>query len=106
MAIPVRKIPVLAPQIRLNGNNQRFEPFTKDLLFFATGTRDLELVLDAGGFDWTGIIFNPRGRVKLNGDSYSILRGLIEGLDVEVNGNRFQMHGTGESTDGELILVE
>jgi hypothetical protein len=100
------RITVLAPQIRVNGNNQRFEPFAKGVLFFATGTRDLELILDGGGFDWTGIIFHPRGRVKLNGDSYSVLRGLIEGLDVEVNGNGFQMHGTGESSDEELILVE
>lgn len=43
---------------------------------------------------------------ELNGDSYPVLRGLIEGLDVEVNGNGFQMHGTGESSDEELILVE
>jgi hypothetical protein len=100
------KITVLAPEIRVNGNNQRFEPYAKGVLFFATGTKELELILDGGGFDWTGIIFHPRGRVKLNGDSYSVLRGLIEGLDVEVNGNGFQMHGTGASSDDVLILVE
>jgi Putative Flp pilus-assembly TadE/G-like len=100
------KITVLAPEIRVNGNNQRFEPYAEGLLFFATGTKELELVLNGGGFDWTGIIFHPRGRVKLNGDSYSVLRGLIEGLDVEVNGNGFQMHGTGQSSDEEMILVE
>jgi hypothetical protein len=100
------KITVLAPEIRINGNNQRFEPYSLGVLFFATGTKNLELVLDGGGFDWTGIIFHPRGRVKLNGDSYSVLRGLIMGLDVEVNGNGFKMHGTGESSDEELILVE
>ena len=98
------KITVLSPQINANGNNQTFEPYANGVLFFATGTK--ELILDGNAFDWTGIIFHPRGRVKLNGDSYSVLRGLIEGLDVEVNGNGFQMHGTGESSDEELILVE
>jgi hypothetical protein len=64
------------------------------------------MILDGNGFDWTGVIFHPRGRVKLNGDSYSVLHGLIEGLQVEVNGNGFEMHGTGPHSDDDLALIE
>jgi hypothetical protein len=54
----------------------------------------------------TGTIFHPRGRVKINGDQYSILNGLIEGLHVEVNGYGFTMNGTGPAFDENIALIE
>jgi Putative Flp pilus-assembly TadE/G-like len=98
------RITVLAPEIVINGNNQRFEPFAKDVLFFATS--DKEMILDAHAFHWSGVIFHPRGRVKINGDHDSVLTGLIEGLHVEVNGNGFQMHGTGPESLDDISLIE
>jgi hypothetical protein len=50
------------------------------------------------------VIFHPRGRV--NGASSSVLHGLIEWLQVEVNGNGFEMHGTGPHSDDDLALIE
>jgi hypothetical protein len=97
-------ITVLAPEIVVNGDNQRFTPFMEGLLFYATGTKDL--MLDGNNFNWTGTIFHPRGRVKINGDQYSILNGLIEGLHVEVNGNGFTMNGTGPSSEDDIALIE
>jgi hypothetical protein len=97
-------ITVLSPQIVVNGDNQRFTPYMDGLLFYATGTK--ELVLDGNNFNWTGTIFHPRGRVKINGDQYSILNGLIEGLAVEVNGFGFTMNGTGPSTEDDITLLE
>ncbi len=97
-------ITVLAPEIIVNGDNQRFTPYMDGLLFYATGTK--ELILDGNNFNWTGTIFHPRGRVKINGDQYSILNGLIEGLHVEVNGYGFSMNGTGPSSDDDIALVE
>jgi hypothetical protein len=97
-------ITVLAPQIVINGDNQRFTPFAEGLLFFATGTK--ELVLDGNSFNWTGTIFHPRGRVKINGDQYSVLNGLIEGLHVEVNGYGFAMNGTGPASEDDIALIE
>jgi hypothetical protein len=98
-------ITVLAPEIKVDGNNQQLTPYLHDVLFFATGTK--ELVLNGNSYDWTGIIFHPGGRIKINGNADSILTGLIEGLEVEVNGNAFQMTGTGPgSSDASISLVE
>jgi Flp pilus assembly protein TadG len=97
-------ITVLAPEIVINGDNQRFTPYMDGLLFYATGTK--ELALDGNNFNWTGTIFHPRGRVKINGDQYSILNGLIEGLAVEVNGYGFTMNGTGPNTEDDITLLE
>jgi hypothetical protein len=98
------RITVLAPEIVVNGNHQRFEPYARDVLFFATGTK--EMILDAHSFDWAGVIFHPKGRVKINGDSASVLNGLIEGYHVEVNGNGFTMNGTGPESQEDIALIE
>lgn len=98
-------ITVLAPEIKIDGDNQFFRPHQLDVLFFATGTK--ELILDGNGYDWEGVIFHPGGRIKLNGDNDSVLKGLIEGLEVEINGNGFQMVGQGPDSGENLIaLVE
>lgn len=97
-------ITVLAKKIVINGDNQRFTPYMEGLLFYATGTD--ELILDGNNFNWTGTIFHPRGRVKINGDQYSVLNGLIEGLHVEVNGYGFTMNGTGPASDDDIALIE
>lgn len=97
-------ITVIAKKIVVNGDNQRFTPYMNGLLFYATGTDDM--VLDGNDFNWTGTIFHPRGKVKINGDQYSILNGLIEGLHVEVNGYGFTMNGTGPAFNDEIALIE
>jgi Putative Flp pilus-assembly TadE/G-like len=97
-------ITVIAPEIQVDGNHQHFTPYANDVLFFATGTKDM--VLNGDNFTWEGIIFHPRGRVKVDGNQDSILRGLIEGFHVEVNGNGFTMEGTGEETMDFIGLVE
>ena len=98
-------ITVLAPEIKIDGDNQFFRPHQLDVLFFATGTK--ELILDGNGYDWEGVIFHPNGRIKLNGDSSSILKGLIEGVEVEINGNGFEMVGRGPNTGArEIALIE
>ena len=98
-------ITVLAPEIKIDGDNQFFRPHQLDVLFFATGTK--ELILDGNGYDWEGVIFHPGGRIKINGDSASVLKGLIEGLEVEVNGNGFHMVGQGPNAGaGHIALIE
>jgi len=98
-------ITVLTPELKVNGNGQRFRPHTKDMLFFATGTK--ELVLNGYGYDWEGTIFHPGGRVKINGDASSVLRGMIQGLQVEINGAAFNMEGRGPNATRRIIsLVE
>jgi hypothetical protein len=99
------EITVLAPKIITDGDNQQLSPFLHEVLFFATGTT--EMVLNGNGYDWEGIIFHPRGRVKINGDNDSYLDGMIEALEVEVNGNGFRMNGSGPQTAGvSIALVE
>jgi Flp pilus assembly protein TadG len=98
-------ITVLAPEIKINGNRQTFRPYAKDVLFFATGSK--EMSLNGNNYDWEGIIFHPGGRIKINGDASSVLEGLIEGVEVEVNGNGFEMIGNGPSSSEPFItLVE
>jgi len=97
-------ITVLAPEIQVDGNRNRFTPYANDVLFFATGTKDM--VLNGDDSEWSGIIFHPRGRIKIDGNQESILRGLIEAVDVEVNGNGFNMDGTGEESQEQISLVE
>lgn len=98
------RITVLAPEIQVDGNGQRFTPYQNDVLFFATGTKDM--VLNGDNFEWEGIIFHPRGRVKIDGNQDSVLRGMIEGFHVEVNGNGFTMEGTGDMTQDFIGLIE
>jgi hypothetical protein len=98
-------ITVLAPEIKINGNVQTFTPYAKDVLFFGTGTK--EMSLNGNSYTWEGIIFHPGGRIKINGDEDSILTGLIEGREVEINGNVFNMTGTGPTTGQRIyFLVE
>jgi hypothetical protein len=97
-------ITVLAPEIQVDGNHQKFTPYANDVLVFATGTKDM--VLNGDNFEWEGIIFHPRGRVKVDGNQDSVLRGMIEGFHVEVNGNGFTMEGTGEETQEQIGLLE
>jgi Putative Flp pilus-assembly TadE/G-like len=97
-------ITVLAPEIQVDGNHQRFTPYQNDVLFYATGTKDM--VLNGDNFEWEGIIFHPRGRVKIDGNQDSVLRGMIEGFHVEVNGNGFTMEGTGDMTMDFIGLIE
>ena len=98
------KITVIAPEILIDGDRQKFEPYSLDLLFFATGTK--EMILDGNQYQWKGVIFHPNGRVKINGDHSSVFLGLIEGVTVEINGNGFNMTGTGDSGFDDISLVE
>jgi hypothetical protein len=99
------QITVLAPEIKADGNNQQLSPYLKDVLFFATGSK--EMVLNGNSYNWSGIIFHPGGRVKINGNADSFLNGMIEARQVEVNGNAFRMAGDGPKTAGTIIaLVE
>ena len=98
-------ITVVSPEIKVNGTSQRFRPFLKDMLFFSTGNK--ELVLNGFDYDWEGMIFHPGGRVKINGDASSIIRGMIQGLQVEINGASFNMQGRGPAATRRVIsLVE
>jgi hypothetical protein len=98
------KITVIAPQILIDGDRQVFEPYSQDLLFFATGTS--EMILDGNQYSWKGVIFHPNGRVKINGDHSSVYLGLVEAVTVEINGNGFNMTGTGGSGLDDIALVE
>jgi hypothetical protein len=98
------KITVIAPEILIDGDRQVFEPYALDCLFFATGSK--EMILDGNQYNWKGVIFHPNGRVKINGDHSSVYLGLIEGVTVEINGNGFNMTGTGGSGFDDISLVE
>lgn len=98
-------ITVIAPVIEINGEMQRFTPYQKGVLFFSTGTQ--ETVLDGRGYNWQGIIFQPNGRVKINGDASSVYQGLIEAQTVLVNGQGLKIIGAaGVKSPTVISLIE
>ena len=74
------------------------------LLLFATG--DKELKLNAHAHEFEGNIFHPGGRVVFDGNTGSILTGMVQAKEFQLNGNAWDFHGTGESQEFVLALVE
>jgi hypothetical protein len=98
-------ITVIANQISIKGQAQVFRPHQNGVLFFATGDQPMELRGNA--YDWTGTIFCPACKISITGNEYSVLRGLIEGNEVEVLDNSFTMYGTGPAgAKRKIALVE
>ncbi|MGI9657524.1 MAG: hypothetical protein ACR2OD_01345, partial [Gaiellaceae bacterium] len=90
-------ITVLAPDIRVRGANHDLNPYQRDVLLFATGTEPMQLA--GSSYQWAGIIFHPNGQVRIRGDEFSMLQGMIEAREVNVRGNAFRMIGTGPAID-------
>ena len=96
-------ITVLAPEIVLNGKNISLTAHTKNMLLFnvnpTTGAlSSKEIVVDSDftvSADTTasmsGVIHNPGGGVKINGQAVHLHRSFIQGLWVEVNLKGFRM---------------
>jgi hypothetical protein len=128
-------ITVLSPLIRINAQKTNFAPSAKalaagkPLLFFhipnstigqdgdtAGQPDDLdppvcefrqEMILNARGVVWTGIIFNPCDRIVIDGDENSTVEALIEAQTVRINGERFSIQNLPfEGANVELALWE
>jgi putative Flp pilus-assembly TadE/G-like protein len=112
----------LAPEITIDGNDQTLTAHKGNasgkLLFFtvpnitdqwdgslATGgnpvcnpTPAKDMTLNGNRHKWTGIIFNPCGKAKVNVGGATVgssphVTGTILGLEVEINGQDFVMEG-------------
>jgi hypothetical protein len=110
-------ITLIAPEIQIDGNDQNFQPFAKNVLIFvppnstATTADDgpgsytcspstsssKEMQLNGNSHTWAGTIFHPCGRVNVNVGGSTIgtpaLTGTILGFKVKVNGENFFMLG-------------
>ena len=91
------RITVVAPKIEVKGSKHDLTPYSREVLFYATGTEPMKL--SGSEYQWAGIIFHPNGRVEIRGDEFSMLRGMIEAKEVKVNGKAFRMVGTGPRAD-------
>jgi Putative Flp pilus-assembly TadE/G-like len=123
------KITALAPKIEVDGNNIDLTPFAPNgVLFYnlpntspggdggpggmpppSCSGDSVEMKLSNGNDStWKGKVFHPCERVLVNGNGTSSLEGAIYGLQVKVNGNGFNMTGTGGAggTTTALALVE
>jgi hypothetical protein len=121
-------ITALAPKIEVQGNDLSFTPFhSTGVLFFQVANIDLnpsndgepdglgpihciqptvEMLLSNGNDgDWKGIVFNPCGQVRINGNDASGLEGAIYAMRVRVNGNGFRMTGTGGGGDATKTVA-
>jgi hypothetical protein len=123
----------LAPELKVDGNNQNLSPYSQNVLFFTVPNIDtitendgslaaggnptclpnpaVEMQLNGGGHTWAGTIFNPCGRVNVNVGGSSIgspaLVGTIIGKKVKVNGDDFFMIGENDFSGTILLnLVE
>ncbi len=111
------QITALAPKIEVNGNNIDLTPRApNNVLFYnlpnittggdggpggvpaptCTFTEEMKLS-NGNGSTWKGKVFHPCARVLIDGNSTSSLEGSIYALRVKVNGNGFNMTGTGGS---------
>jgi hypothetical protein len=112
----------LAPEIAVNGENLELTPFTQDVLFFSVPNTDNDdgndgslgadgnpfcvpaegndLVLNGSGHRWSGIVFDPCGRVVVNAGGGAgggaALTGAVVGERVRVVGDGFSMVGKGD----------
>jgi hypothetical protein len=70
--------------------------------------RNPELILNGNNHRWTGAVFNPCGRVKVNVGGATVcspsLTGTILGYQVEVNGEDFIMIGK-DTFGGNALLA-
>jgi hypothetical protein len=123
------QITVLAPKIEVNGNNIDLTALAPNNVLFYNlpnnivgqdgapgGTGPLtcdplsvEMKLSNGNNStWKGKVFHPCNRVLIDGNSTSSVEGAIYGLRVKVNGNGFNMIGTGGAggATAAIALVE
>jgi len=122
------QITVVAKKITVNNRDHTLTPNEHGVLFFTppndtpTPPNDddeqanydcdpdpaLEMVLNGENYHWEGIIMSPCGRIKFNGQDAvagtSHLLGQIIANEVEINGQNFNMTGTGIPT-GEFDLA-
>jgi hypothetical protein len=47
---------------------------------------------DGTGFNWKGIVYAPRGQVKVNGSDGTAIKGAILALAVQVSGSKFTLN--------------
>ena len=119
------QITALAPKIEVNGNNIDLTPQApNNVLFYnlpnitpggdggpggvpaPTCTFTDEMKLSNGNNStWKGKVFHPCARVLIDGNSTSSLEGAIYGLRVKVNGNGFNMTGTGGGGGATTVIA-
>jgi hypothetical protein len=123
------QLTVLSPKIEVNGNNIDLTSLAPNgVLFYnlpnitpggdggpggvpppTCSPLSVEMKLSNGnGSTWRGKVFHPCERVLIDGNSTSSIEGAIYGLRVKINGNGFNMIGTGGAGGATtaLALVE
>jgi Putative Flp pilus-assembly TadE/G-like len=128
-------ITALSPLITVNGDGQNLQPHRHNVLLFSVANKNTstgddgdpdgngplncelgsapnpEMQLDGNHYTWTGILFNPCGRINVNVAGSSVgspaLVGTIIGMQVKVNGPNFSMIGQDDfGLNVLLALVE
>jgi hypothetical protein len=109
-------VSVLAPRISVEANHLKLDPFTHGVLFFTVPNTSAiaeddgslgsggnptcvpsngnDLQLDGSRHVWSGIVFNPCGRVVLGTDDSDLTSAII-GRQVRVTADEVRLTGTG-----------
>jgi hypothetical protein len=91
----------------LNGSNFNLTAYWDDLLFFTTNSSSSAMDIAGSGGNWTGILFAPNGKAKVNGQSNLSISGSIIADQVQVSGSNLNLTALdGSSGDPGTRLVE
>lgn len=77
--------------IQIHGDGQEWEPYTENLILFSNaneGCTGMGAVKFSGSNNsWNGIVFAPRGTIKMSASTNNSQAGCLVGLSVEVSGS-------------------
>jgi large repetitive protein len=87
-------VTIIAPEIAVNGKNISLIAYAKNVLMLGTGTK--EIILDGDltpdtEAAITGLIHNPNGGLKVNGNRITLWRSYLQAQWVEINLKGFKM---------------
>ena len=93
--------------IKFAGSDHTLQPYVDGLLAFSNRGTGCDLAafdMSGSNHDWKGIVFAPRGTIKMAGSTNTSLTGSLVAYTVEMSGSEISLIADGESDAGEPIF--
>lgn len=93
--------------IKLSGSDQVLAPYVDDLLAFSNRGTGCDLAafdMSGSNHDWKGIVYAPRGLVKMAGSSNTSLTGSIVAYTVEMSGSDISLIADADGGGGAPVF--
>ncbi len=98
------RVTMVANRIIISDHNINLTPFQGSVLAFATGNQTSPgtgaIDVNGNNMTLTGTMYAPTGRIIINGNTGVTANAMLEGLQVELDGNSWTLNGTGNSSPG------